>query len=486
MLLIFGQVFAQNKTPQSPDPKTIFVSGVEVVETYSNLKYDNKVRVINYYDPTALEWKSYPYPADLKDDVVSDFSYGKEEYLLLTRFWEWYRSFSDYRDIGAEYFWVFDAASGTFSQPAQQCGRVQAKPNKGIWVAYTGQAGQVFCNTETSETTQPLPKTFDADTPCLTSFYNNQPTTSPDGKWLVFHTCPPDPKIYSYELDTGKIIQLGIATDLTEVGIHSWFDNSNIIFYLDDQRRTSQTQVHTADITQADSLTYIASNPQYNALKFYWKRLKGDSGSGTASLEIHSYDMVTQKSTQLLEYDCEKTSYSCMDGITLVNKAETRVAIVDAPPDVLVEGLAIYDIASQKLIYEINASVATEGQIAWADDDTLIYLDERFDRTDLHIVKFSDSAVTSDRIIKDGFESYIETFLSPDGKLLVLVNHNRIELESVSTGQAKIIAQIDDEKASFRAVWDDQNLLYVSLHCCASPSEYSWQVQIPDGILAND
>jgi hypothetical protein len=484
VLLTFGQILAQDKLPQPPDPKTIFVPSVDVIETLPQLSYDNKARTIDYYNPALADWKSYSYPAEMKDDIISYYEYTKDKYLLLIQLTDWYKDYRNYRDIGAEYFWIFDAVSGLFSRPNRECGLVQSPVGSGRWVIVTAQSGTAFCNTETGKTTNPLPKTFNVDLQCLSSLWGGQLPLSPDSKWLMFPDCPPDITIYSYEFETGNIHQLGVLTDTDNVGVNGWFEDKNIILYTYKKSLSSLPSVYIADITQPDSLTYIADYPIFNNSKFYWNEFKEDTQAASTSLEIHAYDVRTRARSEVLKSVCGKTPKDCVSGLTIVNKANTRVAIVDYQSVTTRKGLLVYDLVTQNLIYESKAQILSELQILWADDNTLIYFDG-FDgyKTNLHIVKF-DSNGMSDDLIENGVHAApVNSVLSPDGTFLILSSADGVEIKVVSTGKIIPITQSHEQPNQFFAGWDNDKNLIVNMISSNPLLPYSWKIQIPDGLV---
>ncbi len=485
VLLTFGVMQAQDELPKPPDPKTIFAPGIEVIKTLPLLSHNNKARVLSYYDSTVSDWKSFPYPTELKDDIISYYEYTEDKYLLLIQLTDWYKNYRNYRDIGAEYFWIFDAASGLFSRPSKQCGLVQSRVGTGRWVIATGQSGIVFCNTETGETTRPLPKTFDAYLQCLSPIWGGQLALSSDRKWLIFTDCPPDIIIYSYEFQTGNIHQLGVLTNTDNIGFNGWFEDKDIILYTYNKSLSSLPSIYVADVTQTDSLSFVADYPTFNSPKFFWNELKEDPKSSSTSLEIHSYDMTTRNSSEILKYICGKTPKDCVSGLTIVNKADTRVAIMDNPSGALGKGLVVYDLQTQKRIYESQAQVLSELQILWANDNTLIYFDG-FDgyKANLHIVKFDSNGVSDDLIENEVHAAPVNSILSPDGKFLILSSKNRVQIKLVDTGKVIPIAQINDEHTQFFAGWDNNKNLIVQSFSSNPLLAYSWKIQIPDGLVA--
>ncbi len=483
-LLTFADIQAQDELPKPPDPKTIFAPGVEIIETLPILNFDNTTRHIQYFDPAVLDWKSYPYPSELSDDIVTYWSYGSGKYLLLTKLTKWYRDYRNYRDVEPEYFWIFDGTSGLFSRPQTQCGLVRATLGEGRWIIRTGQSGKVFCNTETGETTKLLPEKFAADSQCQSPLLGGQAAPTPDSKWLIYFDCPPEITVYSYEFQTGTTHSLGVLANTENVGINGWFENNSIILYTYNEF-TKPPSMYIADMTQVDSLTFIADYPIFNSPKFYWNELKEDTQTASTSLEIHSYDVITKARSEILKYICGKTPKDCISGLTMVNKANTRVAIVDTPSGALGKGLIVYDILTQKRIYESKAQVLSELQILWANDNTLIYVDGFGGyKANLHIVKFDSNGVSDDLIEHEVHAAPINSILSPDGKFLILSSKNHIQIKLIDTGKVIPIAQINDEHAQFFAGWDNNKNLIVQSFSSNPLLAYSWKIQIPDGLVA--
>jgi len=484
-LLTFGVIKAQDELPKPPDPKTIFVPGVEVIETSPVLNFDNTTRQIQYFDPALLDWKSYPYPSELSDEIVTYVPYGPEKYLLLTKLTKWYRDYPNFRDISPEYFWIFDGTSGMFSRPQTQCEVVRAPLGEGRWIIRAEQSGKVFCNTETGETTKPLPEKFTADSQCQSPLIGGQAAPTPDSKWLIYFDCPPEITVYSYEFQTSTTRSLGILANTEHVGINGWFEDKNIILYTYNKSLNSLPAIYIADITQPDSLSFIADYPTYNAPKFYWNELKEDPKSSSTSLEIYSYNITTKARSELLKYVCGKTPKDCISGLTIVNKVNTRVAIMNYPSGTSGKGLVVYDLLIQKRIYESKAQVLSELQILWANDDTLIYFDG-FDgyKASLHIVKFDSNGVSDDLIENAVHAAPVSSVLSPDGKFLILSSKNRVQIKLIDTGKIIPIAQINDEHAQFFAGWNDNKNLFVQLFFSSPFLAYSWKIQIPDGLVA--
>src|SRR5688572_13794657 len=59
-------VHAQDDNPFADlDPDAIFADGVEIIETFPIVNFDNDARQIHFFDSDSLTWNSFAYPPDV-------------------------------------------------------------------------------------------------------------------------------------------------------------------------------------------------------------------------------------------------------------------------------------------------------------------------------------------------------------------------------------------------------------------------------------
>ncbi len=289
--------------PPVLNPADFFTDAVEIIETLPVVNVDNETRTLYYFDPTAMQWTAYPYPAELAEveDVVnrSDGTYfvGKERFYIYTT---------------PEDGFIFDPARGRFSRPSGACGTVQDAPGDGQWTLFqqVDDAAWYLCFTETGKLEGPLPADLE-----LCDSYQRIPA-SVDRDWIVFADCKIEPlpySIYAYQRSTGTLNFLGTgASEWNEtVKIERWADATRPIIVNSDMRNPTLVSYFMADVTQPHSLTpmfdglryshtwgwvnYYDDPPRYEWLPGEFEPIMFNQELRTCAL--HAYDLTTAQET---------------------------------------------------------------------------------------------------------------------------------------------------------------------------------------------
>ncbi len=358
VLLSFSHIKAQGEAPQSVDPKTIFASDVEVVETLPVLTYNNSTKVLWYFDPLKMDWTYYSYPADL--DKIQDYKQRSNSTFLLSN--EFYKGIA-----GAiwENVWVFDPKEGSIKRTESVCNLVKALPGEGQWLfTQLPEDGQYrLCNNETGEQSKPLPEEIQSKIQrvCADSPYYSHglPSISPDGKWIVFNTCNqsifPPYSIYAYNITSGKINQLGSDRgDYLE--LTTWLSNSHILIRAGDFRTGGTHAIYVADVEKTQSYSPIAGQYAFeptivhNPLRILWitEDISVPRDNNKVIKLINEYDVSSQTSSVIARHPCD--SITCEAGYVVWADDKIVVFINGYPLNIDYEGV-IRDLKTDKELY---------------------------------------------------------------------------------------------------------------------------------------
>jgi len=476
------------------DPAQVFAPGVEVVETLPVLTYDNQNRLVWYFDPGQSQWEEYTYPQEL--DEIQEVQQRTDGSFLLSNLW-----YEGLAGAITENIWLFDPIAEKISRPQTVCNLVQALPGEGEWHFTQLEDGLYrLCNTETGEYSDPLPDDLQSKVKKVCIAYPSHgkgvPSTSPDGNWVVFHTCrqifadkpPIDYIFYAYQTAAKEFHQLGTVTPYLEeyVAITEWVDNTHVLLRTGNFRTSSSHTVAIADVEKINSINEIADQyayfPQYfaNPPRLYWV-----SGKGIDNIEqtIYRYDFVSGIPQVFAKRRCGVVECEA----AYVAQADDKIVVLVGGYPLAVSELypSIWDAQTGQLLYETQS-----GRMGLQRLDEQTFLTDTFD-IEVNDVVAKILVIQDHRVIETIHREVSlcfgsDMYASPSGQYILIPNcdgHTDI-YDFVAQERYVVVPEFaDDYCYSFE--WYGEYELQVSvsekIESCghANPIRGIWLVRVP-------
>ncbi len=476
VLLASSQAFAQNATPQPIDPKTIFAPNVEIVETLPVLTYDNTLSLVWYFDPTASKWASYPYPADL--DKILDFQLRSDNTYLLSN--EFYKGI-----VGAIWknVWVFDPKGGLIKRAEAVCNLVKSLPGEGQWLFTQLPDDGLYrlCNNETGQISQPLPTNVQnkIQKVCTNDLYfsHGLPSSSPDGKWVVFNTCDlkgfPRYSIYAYNTETGITNHLGgEVSDYFE--LTKWADNQHILIRTGATQTSGNRDIYIANVERPQS--YIEITSQYafeptildQPLRILWITSEWPDANDSTKVTklINEYDISTGQTTVIARHPCN--NITCEAGY-IVWADNQLVVFMNGYPLNIDYQASIRDLKTGEELY----SASSKNSIVLQPNTFLFTIfDSAVHDCILQEVSIHENGVKTvnlqDSIVRcDGSASTFKNLnLAPDKQSLFITNdYNAQSLAVYNLDERKRYTVVEDLDDNYEllAQWRGENLIQIDV-----------------------
>ncbi len=279
LLLLPGVIHAQGGLEDwPPDPQTLFTSAVEVIsveieepEPDLRPRTDNDRRVTRVYDTTAGEWREYLFPEVF---VSAGYNGRIDERGVQLRVTEIIPDDSQREQI---WIWFLDPVIGSYTRYGELCGVQPPLIGASEWVLATDpESGRLQpCRTEDGMRASLLPDFItlisqDWLPPDLSGVIdgpiqrNYETTLTLNEEWLIFfgqpvtQTTPRSVTVYSYELDTGRVNELGTFEPYGDYYVGERPTASKVV--IRSSIWTGPNDAYVADATQPGSLVLALSN----------------------------------------------------------------------------------------------------------------------------------------------------------------------------------------------------------------------------------
>ncbi|MBA3868177.1 MAG: WD40 repeat domain-containing protein [Anaerolineae bacterium] len=529
-LLLLHPEARQADLPIPIDPKEIFTSSnaVKIVETLPLYVADQKQ--VSFYNYEKQQWFTYLYPKFPLAQREIPTAYFTENpdgsYMLKVDYYipctdncevaggEGDIDFTPPRAAFTRERWHFELTTGQFTPFETICGDyARAIKGEGEWVVATSNSKLYLCNTETGQSSKPLPAIEGVSAPAILRY----PALSADGHKLAF-TFYYLTSVWVYDFQQNKLIPLGsmstsaIFTPL-DYPVIDWIDNERIVIEgATNNYGGDEYYLYAADASVEDNLElfYHRFVPYLSKLtnptRFMWigDSLEAESPEATPDqtqeCTFHEFNPLTKKDMAYQIADV------CSQGLIITDGSNDRLTLnypheSNTPQSIIrfnrktgfhqeipVENLlglgevspdghyvvvsidqgqqdfqvAVLDLQTNMRLKPFYPTPKQYNYVEWIGNHTFRQSLGEPNSTNLYSI--SNSGVS----VQSGDFSYASGGASPDKRFLLYAsNHGTIDILNIDTFQSMTIAQIPNG-ITIGAVWGSDGLINIS----ASQGDY--------------